>query len=171
MVSSSFKSKFNSRSNYVSKTESGTSAGFWILAIVLIVLIIVAIMSGTIYKQYERFTNTNANIYVKSYTLQYYCMERCVHCKNFEDSIWSDFSKKINNNPGNYHFDTIKYDITDNAKGSELGTKYNINSTPTIFLFNKETGSVYIFDDDRTEAKLLQFANNIIKSDHYDWKF
>ena len=40
-----------------------------------------------------------------------------------------------------------------------------------VYLYNKDTGSVYTFDDDRTEAKLLQFANSIIKSDHYDWIF
>jgi hypothetical protein len=167
MVSSSFKSRFNSRSTYSSSTEQGKSSGFWILSIVLIVLIIIAIIAGTYYKTYDKFTNSN----VKLYTLQYYCMERCGHCKDFEKNVWNNFSKKINDNPGYYHFDTIKYDITDNGKGTEMGNKYNINSTPTIFLYNKNTQRVYTFDDDRTEEKLFEFANRIIKSDYPGWIF
>ena len=167
MVSSSFKSRFNSRSNYSSKTEQGTSSGFWILTIVLIILIIIAIMSGTYYKNYEKFTNSD----VKLYTLQYYCMERCGHCKDFEEKVWTAFSKKINDNPGYYYFDTVKYDITDNSKGSELGEKYNITSTPTILLYNKDTDKIYNFLGDRTENALTSFSNNIIKSDHPTWIF
>jgi hypothetical protein len=172
-MATSFKSRYNSRSNYSStptpnsNSESESSSGFWILAILLIILIIAAIMTGTFYKKYENFTD----IKVKSYTLQYYCMERCGHCKDFEETIWNKFSNKINNNPGNYYFDTVKYDITDNAKGSELGKKYNINSTPTILLYNKNTERLSTFNDDRTEEKLLEFANRIIKSDNPDWKF
>ena len=170
-MATSYRSRYNTRSSYSSKpvieSESESSSGFWILAILLIVLIIAAIMTGTFYKKYENFTNIN----VKSYTLQYYCMERCGHCKDFEEKVWTDFSKKINNNPGNYHFDTIKYDITDDGKGEELGKKYNINSTPTILLYNKNTERLSTFDDDRTSEKLLEFANRIIKSDNPGWIF
>ena len=167
MVSSSLKSKFSSRSYSSSKSDSESSSGFWILIILLIVLIIGSVMSGTFYKKYENFTDiTN-----KSYTLQYYCMERCGHCKDFEQNVWTEFSNKIQNNPGYYHFDTAKYDITDNAKGSELGERYNITSTPTILLYNKESGRVSNFTNDRTEAALMKFANDVIKSEHPTWTF
>jgi hypothetical protein len=167
MVSSSLKSRFSSRSYSQSKSESVSSSGygFWILIILLIVLIIGSIMSGTFYKKYEKFTDR------KSYTLQYYCMERCGHCKDFESNVWNAFSTKIQNNPGYYHFNTIKYDITDNAKGAELGEKYNITSTPTILLYNIDTGKVSNFTGDRTEAALIKFANNVIKSEHPTWTF
>ena len=165
MASSSFKSRFSSRSYSNSKTDSGSSSGFWILIILFIILIIAAIMSGTIYRKYETFANS------KSYSLQYYCMERCGHCKDFEEKVWTAFSKKINDNPGYYYFDTVKYDITDNSKGSELGEKYNITSTPTILLYNRDTDKVYNFLGDRTENALTSFSNNIIKSEHPTWIF
>jgi hypothetical protein len=161
MVSSSLKSRFSSQS----KSNSSYGYGFWILIILLIVLIIGAIMSGTFYTKYENFTDN------KLYTLQYYCMERCSHCNDFEKNVWTTFSNKVQNNPGYYHFDTVKYDITDNANGSELGKKYNITSTPTILLYNKNTGRVSNFNDDRTEAALIKFANNIIKSENPTWSF
>ena len=169
MVSSSLKSRFSSRSYSRSNSDSESSSGygFWILIILLIVLIIIAVMSGTFYKKYENFTD----ITVKSYTLQYYCMERCGHCKDFEDNVWTAFATKIQNNPGYYHFDTAKYDITDNAKGAELGERYHITSTPTILLYNKETGRVSNFTSDRTEAALIKFANDVIKSEHPSWTF
>ena len=165
MGSSLFKSKFSSRSHSSSKADTGSSSGFWILIIIFIILIIAAIMSGTIYRKYETFANS------KSYSLQYYCMERCGHCKDFEEKVWTAFAKKVNDNPGYYHFDTVKYDITDNSRGAELGEKYNITSTPTILLHNRNTDKVYHFLGDRTENELTSFSNEIIKSDNPTWKF
>ena len=167
MVSSSLKSRFSSRSYSRSNSDPESGYGFWILIILLIVLIIGSVMSGTFYKKYENFTD----ITVKSYTLQYYCMESCGHCKDFEAKVWSKFATKIQNNPGFYHFDTAKYDITDNDKGSELGKRYNITSTPTILLYNKDTGRVSNFTSDRTEADLMKFTTDIIKSEHPTWSF
>jgi hypothetical protein len=166
----SYKSRFSSSSRLSSMSkstpESSSSSGFWILIILLIILIIGAILTGTFYKKYENFSNN-----VKLYTLQYYCMEKCGYCKEFEAKVWNGYSDKINNNPLFYYFDTIKYDIMEAGVGKDLGDKYNITSTPTILLYNKNTGKVYNFNDDRTEAKLTAFANEIIKSENPNWKF
>lgn len=163
MVSSSLKSRYNSRSS----SSSESSAGFWLLVIFLIVLIIGSIFAGTYYKQYEKFSNSD----FKSYTLQYYCMERCGHCKEFEDTVWNDFAYKVNSNPGFYNFDVAKYDITKDGIGKDLGEKYYITSTPAFLLYNKDTMKVYQYSNDRTEKALVEFANKIIKEDHPDWTF
>jgi len=167
MVSSSLKSRYNSRLNSSSKSESSSSSGFWLLVIFLIVLIIISIFAGTYYKKYENFSNSD----FKSYTLQYYCMERCGHCSEFEETVWNDFSFKVNSNPGFYNFDVIKYDITKEGIGKDLGEKYYITSTPSFLLYNKQTMKVYQYNDDRTEKALVNFANTIIKQEHPDWTF
>jgi thioredoxin-related protein len=163
MVSSSLKSRYNSRLSSFSESSSG----FWLLVIFLIVLIITSIMVGTYYKKYENFSNSD----FKSYTLQYYCMERCGHCREFEDTVWTDFSYKVNSNPEFYHFDVAKYDITKDGIGKDLGEKYYITSTPSFLLYNKETMKVYQYSNDRTEKALVNFANEIIKQEHPDWTF
>lgn len=164
---SSLKSRFSSRSSLSSNSSSGSSSGFWLLVLFLIVLIIISILAGTFYRKFENFTNPE----FKSYTLQYYCMERCGHCEEFNKNVWNDFSYKVNTNPGFYNFDVVKYDITKEGIGKDLGEKYYITSTPSFLLYNKETMKVYQYNDDRTEEALLKFANKIIKEEHPDWNF
>lgn len=168
-MASPYKSRFSSSSRLSSmprQIPESSNSGFWILIILFVILIIAAIMTGTIYKKYEKFTNAE-----KSYTLQYYCMERCGYCKEFESKVWDNYSEKINNNPLYYYFDTIKYDIMEPGVGKELGDKYNITSTPTILLYNKNTKKVYNFMNERTEANLTSFTNDIIKSENPNWEF
>jgi thioredoxin-related protein len=167
----SYKSRYSSNSRLSSTSnsspeESSSSSGFWVLVILLIILIIGAIVSGTYYKKYENFTDAS-----KNYTLQYYCMTQCGYCRDFETNVWSGYSDKVNNNPDKYYFDTIKYDIMDNGTGKELGDKYNITSTPTILLYNKNTKMVSNYSGDRTEASLTKFANDVIKSENPNWEF
>jgi len=164
----SYKSRYSSNSRLSSKSspEESSSSGFWILVILLIILIIGAIMSGTFYKKYENFTNAS-----KNYTLQYYCMTNCGYCRDFETNVWTGYSEKVNNNPSNYYFDTIKYDIMEAGIGKELGDKYNITSTPTILLYNKTSKMVSNYSGDRTEASLTKFANEVIKSENPNWEF
>ena len=103
-MASPYKSRFSSSSRLSSmprQIPESSNSGFWILIILFVILIIAAIMTGTIYKKYEKFTNAE-----KSYTLQYYCMERCGYCKEFESKVWDNYSEKINNNPLYYYFDT-----------------------------------------------------------------
>ena len=160
-----FKSKFSSRSSSSSKSDS--NSGFWLLVLFLVVLIIISILVGTYYKKYENFSNSE----FKSYTLQYYCMEKCGHCREFETNVWNDFAYKVNSNPGFYHFDVAKYDITKEGIGKDLGEKYYITSTPSFLLYNKNTMKVYQYNDERTEKALISFANKIIKEDHPEWTF
>lgn len=178
-MATSYKSRFSSRASNLSSrastsnsnsTSESSSSGFWILIIVLIVLIIGSIMTGSFYKKYENFTNPDPDD-PKSYTLQYYCMERCGHCQDFEKEIWTGYSQKVNSSPSLYYFDTVKYDIMEPGIGKEMGDKYNITSTPTILLYNSNTKKVYSFMAERTAAKLTEFANEIIKSEHPTWTF
>lgn len=154
-------SRFTSRSissranNY--NNESGNGS-IWIIAVVLIILILIAIIFGSMYKKYEKFTNAS-----KDYTLLYFCMSKCGYCRSFEEEVWNNFSKKVNANPTEYKFDTIKYDITDNGIGEEKGNKYNIQSTPTIYLINNMNGEFIDFKGNRTEKDLLEFVNKNIK--------
>lgn len=155
-----YKSRFSSRaSNLGYRDSESSSSGFWILIIVFIVLIIISVMTGSIYKKYEKFTNS---FEPKKYTLQYYCMEQCGHCKQFESTVWTAYSDKVNSTPLSYRFDTVKYDIMKEGIGKEMGDKYNITSTPTILLYDKEKDKVYSFMDERTEEKLTAFANKMI---------
>lgn len=166
-MNSNYKPRFSSSSRLSSKTTSESSgSGFWILVILLVVLIIGAIITGTYYKKYENFTVAS-----KKYTLQYYCMEQCGYCKDFESKVWNSYSDEVNSNPGKYYFDTVKYDIMEPGIGKDMGVKYNITSTPTILLYNKNTKMVSNFKEDRTAKELTAFANSVIKSENPDWEF
>jgi thioredoxin-related protein len=169
-----YKSRFSSRASNLSSRASNPetpSSGFWILIIVFIVLIIISVMTGSFYKKYERFTNPDISTERKIYTLQYYCMKQCGHCNRFEETVWKDYSEKINSNPLLYKFNTVKYDIMDSGIGQEMGVKYNITSTPTILLYNDSSKKVIPFMDERTEAKLTAFANDLIKKENPTWLF
>lgn len=157
MVYSSRSSRYsNSRYN-----GEESSSGLWIISIVLIILIIIAIFAGTYYRRYEGFENQEDTS--KQYTLQYYYMPNCGHCKVFDTKIWSILNDKVSSDPSKYKFNMIKYDITDNSVGTAKATEYAINSTPTIMLYNTKTKEKKEYTDDRTEKDLLNFINkNII---------
>jgi hypothetical protein len=156
MVYSSRSTRY-SNSRY-SNEESGS--GLWIISIVLIILIIIAIFAGTYYKRYEGFENQEDT--PKQYTLQYYFMPNCGHCKVFDSNIWSILDNKVKMNSSKYKFNMIKYDITDDSIGAAKANEYNINSTPTIMLYNNKTKEKKEYTDDRTEKDLLNFVDKNI---------
>jgi hypothetical protein len=93
----------------------------------------------------------------KKYSLEYYYMDGCGHCDQFNESgIWEKLEKN--------HYDKCdfkKYNMKDNMDRIK---KFDIQGFPTILLVDKSDNKdkmVKAFEDARTYTNLERFINNI----------
>ena len=126
----------------------------------LIILVIVCLLGGFIIALYnssyiERFSTASAK-----FTVEYYYMNNCGHCTDFKPE-WEKFKKQVKSSD---NYDTASYNISDESVGSARAVKFNITGTPTIIITDKNDKNVATFEDSRTVAKLVAFANNNTKN-------
>ena len=89
----------------------------------------------------------------KKYSVEYFYMEGCGHCIEFNDSgIW----EQLNNNAW-ANVSLKKYNRSENL---ERVNELNISSFPTIIVIDNSTGSPNIiasFEEERTYDKIFNF--------------
>jgi hypothetical protein len=89
----------------------------------------------------------------KKYSVEYFYMEGCGHCIEFNDSgIW----EQLNNNAW-ANVSLKKYNRSENL---ERVNELNISSFPTIIVVDSSTGSPNIiasFEEERTYDKIFNF--------------
>ena len=100
-------------------------------------------------KFFESFTNNG-------YSVEYYMMETCQHCKNFEKT-WIEFERAIKEE--NINVQLEKFDIAD--AGEARATKFNVRSAPTVLLI-KDDAIVKEYDGPREVSAMLSFIKSII---------
>ena len=147
-MASSYKSRISSRSSLKSSKSpksSGSSNGIWLVLGLLVILIIIVIIIGGFYKRNEKFTNP------KEFTLQYFYMETCGYCKEFNDT-WKELEDILKLNP---KVNTIKYDIRDEGVGTSAAELYNVRGAPTIILVDHNTIKL--------QNNMLKFAESFVQ--------
>jgi thiol-disulfide isomerase/thioredoxin len=151
-MASSYKSRISSRSSLKSSKSpksSGSSNGIWLVLGLLVILIIILIVIGGFYYKNEKFTNP------KEFTLQYFYMENCGYCKEFND-IWIELENTIINNP---KVNTIKYDIRDEGVGTSAAELYNVRGAPTIILVDNKK-KYYEYNGNRSVNDIMKFVES-----------
>lgn len=118
-------------------------------AIIIAFVLIFAIIISNRQRIQEQFFNNN------NYSVEYYYMENCGHCIEFNKSgIWERLKNK------NWNKVSLnKYNREDNI---ERVRSMDITSFPTIVIVNNSTNPPTIlasFEDERTYEKLVSFIS------------
>jgi thiol-disulfide isomerase/thioredoxin len=153
-MATSYKSRINSRSSIKSsKSSKGTesSNGIWLVLGLLVLLIIIVIVVGGFYKRFEKFTNPS------NFTLKYFYMESCGHCKDF-NSVWDKLQETIKNT----NVEAVKYDIRDNEIGTKEAEFYEVKGAPTIILVDNKK-KFYEYNGNRTLEDIKKFIDDKTK--------
>jgi len=117
--------------------------------IIISIIFIFAVLISNKQTILEGFFNSEN----KKYSVEYYYMEGCGHCVEFNDSgIWD----QLNNNTW-LNVSLKKYNRSENL---ERVNQLNISSFPTIIAVDNSTGTPNIiasFEDERTYDKIFNF--------------
>lgn len=129
--------------------KKGNYRSINILFIILLIIIIFGSIIASFFnfsgkKLFERFTSNKVSI-------EYYCMSGCPFCDKFEP-VWKSFVDSSKSSD----YTTVKYNISD-SEGSQRGSKYNINSAPTILAIENDSIKDTL-NGERTVATLTAFA-------------
>ncbi len=127
---------------------------FIMIAIIMFLLFaIVVLFAYNKNKIMESFTG-ESNI---RYIMEYYYMEDCYHCKEFNRSgVW----KKLNDNYGNSIIEFKKYNSQDYKDRVD---KYNIKGYPTIIMVDKTTEkNLEEYNGDRSYENMKVFVDKYI---------
>ena len=135
-----------------------------LMMITMIIFLLLAIVILFVYnkdKIMEAFTGSTSS---NKYVLEYYYMDGCGHCDNFNNSgVW----EKLNSNYGN-NIEFKKYNMRDCKDRIE---KYNISGFPTIIIIDKSNSEKKLeeYNDDRTYDKFKIFIEKYVNPDieHY----
>jgi hypothetical protein len=115
-----------------------------------ILIIFVIIMNG-------RYICESFSSEKKKYSLEYYYMDGCGHCEDFNKSgVWDQLMSKTWDNVS-----IIKYNMKDKM---DRVKKFNITGFPSIILVDVSDGKDKIvseFKEERTRSKIESFINNI----------
>lgn len=115
-----------------------------------ILIIFVIIMNG-------RYICESFSSEKKKYSLEYYYMDGCGHCEDFNKSgVWDQLMSKTWDNVS-----IIKYNMKDKI---DRVKKFNITGFPSIILVDVSDGKDKIvseFKEERTRSKIESFINNI----------
>jgi len=134
---------------------------FMMLTLIMFLLLaIVILFAYNKNKIMEAFTGIKSS---DKYVLEYYYMDGCSHCDNFNNSgIW----EKLNSSYGNY-IEFKKYNMRDCKDRLE---KYNISGFPTIIIIDKSDSYKKIeeYNDDRTYDKFKIFIEKYINYDNIE---
>jgi thiol-disulfide isomerase/thioredoxin len=132
-----------------------------ITIIMFLLLAIVILFAYNKDKIMETFTGSTSS---NKYVLEYYYMDGCGHCDNFNNSgVW----ERLNNSYGN-NIEFKKYNMRDSKDRIE---KYSISGFPTIIIIDKSNSEKKLeeYNDDRTYDKFKIFIEKYINPDieHY----
>lgn len=115
-----------------------------------ILIIFVIIMNG-------RYICESFSSEKKKYSLEYYYMDGCGHCEDFNKSgVWDQLMSKTWDNVS-----IVKYNMKDKM---DRVNKFNITGFPSIILVDVSDGKdklVSEFKEERTRSKIESFINNI----------
>lgn len=93
----------------------------------------------------------------KKYSLEYYYMDGCGHCDQFNESrVWEKLEKT--------HSDKCEFKKYNMKDKMDRVKKFDIQGFPTILLVDKSDNNdkmVKAFEDARTYTNLERFINNI----------
>jgi len=122
-----------------------------ILATFILIIFVIIINGRNIC---EAFTSGAGN---KKYSLEYYYMDGCGHCEDFNKSgVWEQLSSNNRDN-----LTLVKYNMKEKM---DRVKKFNINGFPSIILVDVSDGKdklISQFEGPRTYAKIESFVNNI----------
>ena len=161
-MSNNYKSVRMSSQRFNIPQDTSSDEGSSNLPLILLSVFILAIIVGSVvygsgyYRQQENFED--ASSLNKNYQLQYYYMPNCGHCTEF-NSEWENIVSRTNKNQAVVNYRTIKYDITDGGEGAAAGRKNNINSTPTVLLYNITTEKAISYEGQRNSNDIIAFAD------------
>jgi len=128
-----------------------------ITIIMFLLLAIVILFAYNKNKIMEAFTGSTSS---NKYILEYYYMDGCGHCDNFNNSgVWD----KLNNSYGN-NIEFKKYNMRDSKDRIE---KYSISGFPTIIIIDKSDSEKKLeeYNDDRTYDKFKIFIEKYINAE------
>lgn len=132
----------------------------WIVgfAVVAVLAYIVYAMTS---RSYERFMDADAAEFLNScdstkkpYTLIFFSMDTCPHCKDFEPT-WSQFEAYASTN------DVLSNKVCltrVSAQDRSMCQKYNVTGFPTVTLVNNKTHKTTEFKGARTLESLKSFV-------------
>ena len=120
---------------------------YFYIAIIFLVLLIIGLVY--LFKKKEHFGNEETG---NSKTLEYYYMESCPHCKDF-NPVWDKLSTEFQKQ--NIKIKLEKYDIM--GAGQDRAQKFNVSGAPTILL-TKNDKLVKEYTGPRTFEGLKTFA-------------
>jgi len=120
-----------------------------ILATFILIIFVIIMNSRYICESFSSGT--------KKYSLEYYYMDGCGHCEDFNKSgVWDQLMSKTWDNVS-----IVKYNMKDKM---DRVNKFNITGFPSIILVDVSDGKdklVSEFKGERTHSKLESFINNI----------
>ena len=123
----------------------------------LLIILLVIIIFGSIIASFINFSGKNlfeGFTSGETVSIEYYYMSGCPHCVKFEP-IWKSFEEKSKGSKQKY---TLKSYNINEPEGSERGSKFNVNSAPTILAI-KNNSIKDTLDGERTLDTLTAFAN------------
>lgn len=148
------KAKMSSGGSFVS------TWGFWILAMIVLVVIAYAVYSMTS-KSHEGFLDAEDSEFLntcddtkKPFTLIFFSMATCPHCRDFEP-VWNQFESYAQSN----EVLSNKMCVTRvSAENREMCRKFNVQGFPTIMLVDNRTRKTTEFKSARTLESLKSFV-------------
>jgi len=123
--------------------------GSILLLMIPFVAIAIYILSGN---KIEKFENA-------SFALEYFYMEKCPHCVNF-NPIWKALEKEVT--AKKYNITLKKYDLSADENAEKVA-EYNINSAPTIILSGATKGDHTEYSGERSVPALIAFIESKTK--------
>jgi thiol-disulfide isomerase/thioredoxin len=128
-----------------------------IMFLLFAIVILFAYNKNKIMEAFAGSTSSN------KYVLEYYYMDGCGHCDNFNNSgVW----EKLNNSYGN-NIEFKKYNMRDCKDRIE---KYNISGFPTIIIIDKSNSEKKLeeYNDDRTYDRFKIFIEKYVNPDNME---
>ena len=117
--------------------------------IIILIIFIFAVLIASKQRIYEGFFNSDN----KKYSVEYYYMESCGHCVEFNNSgIWDQLN--------NITFNNVTLKKYNRSENLDRVNSLNISSFPTIIIVDNSTGTPNIitsFEEERTYEKILKF--------------
>lgn len=120
---------------------------------VVIILLIIVIFAGILITYYNK-SNFMENFNSSKTTIEYYAMEGCHFCEDF-NPIWKEFANKYGSD-----YTLMKYFVSKDGdkKALDRSKKFNINGFPTVIAVSNENIIDTLPDNNRTIDGLLKFA-------------
>ena len=132
------------------RTRGGGLSSVWFF-----VTIAILVFCGVILFMYVQMKENFSNDIPR---LEYYFMENCGHCKQF-NSTWDQLGNELRKN--NIAITTKKIDLN-SKEGSTNADKYNISGAPTILLFVNQ--KKFEYNDVRNVNSILNFIKSTIST-------